>query len=57
MLSNVKFFQVISKTVYPPPLLVAFNFGAGDHTYNPIKDLHWYVVQVRLFILFTKKDK
>ena len=57
MLSNVKFFRVISKTVYPPPLLVAFNFGAVDQTYNPIKDLHWYVVQVRSFILFTKKDK
>ena len=57
MLNNVKFFRVISKTVYPPPLLVAFNFGAGDHTYNPIKDLHWYVVQVRSFFLFTKKDK
>ena len=55
MLNNVKFFRVISKTVYPPPLLVAFNFGAGDHTCNTIKDLHWYVVQVRFFILLPKR--
>ena len=31
--------------------------GAKEGPYNTIKDLNWYNVQGRSFILFTKKDK